>query len=115
MRVFSAFQYAVAGIIYCFRKELNLKIHALAAVLALSLAWQLELSKVELAVVLICIAGVIAAEIVNTAIEAIVDKVSPEFHPLARAAKDAAAGAVLVTAFTSLLIGYLLFWDKLFK
>ncbi len=115
MRSLRAFQYAIAGIVYCFRKERNLKIHAVAAIAALCLAWRLELSKLELAVILLCIAGVIAAEILNTAIEALVDKVSPEFHPLAKAAKDAAAGAVLINALAALIVGCLLFGDKLFK
>ena len=92
-----------------------MKIHLAAALLAVSAAWKWELSRIELAVLFITIAAVIATEIVNTAIETIVNKVSPEFHPLAKAAKDAAAGAVLVQALAALGVGYMLFWDRMFK
>ncbi|XEQ93216.1 Undecaprenol kinase [Sporomusa carbonis] len=92
-----------------------MKIHLVATFVALGLAWRFELSHLELAVLLLIIAGVITAEMFNTAFEAIVDKISPEFHPLAKAAKDAAAGAVLVQALAALGVGYVLFVDKLLK
>ncbi len=115
MRNFAAFRYAIAGILYCVRQERNMKIHAVAALAAIFAAWQMDLSSTEWAILLISIAGVISAELFNTAIESVVDKVSPEMHPLAKAAKDAAAGAVLVQAMASLGIGYILFWNKLIK
>lgn len=115
MRVLAAFRYALAGIIYCVRRERHVKLHLAAAFAALWLAWWHELSGIEVIVLLMTIAGVITAEIFNTALEAIVDKVSPEYHPLAKAAKDAAAGAVLVQAVVALGVGYVLFWDKLLK
>lgn len=115
MQVITAFRHAIAGIIYCVRKERHMKIHIAAALLALGAAWNWGLSRIELAILFVTIAAVIAAEIVNTAIEALVDKVSPEFHPLAKGAKDAAAGAVLVQALAAVGVGYVLFWDKLFK
>ncbi|MDF2875353.1 MAG: Prokaryotic diacylglycerol kinase [Sporomusa sp.] len=115
MRVLAAFKYAMAGIVYCVRRERNIQIHLTAALVAIGMAWRFELSALEQAILFLTIAGVITAEIFNTAIETIVDKVSPDFHPLAKVAKDVAAGAVLVQAITSLGIGYVLFWDKLFK
>ena len=115
MQIIAAVRYAIAGIIYCVRKERNMKIHIAAALLVLGAAWNWGLSRIELAVLLVTIAAVMAVEIINTAIEALVDKVSPEFHPLAKAAKDAAAGAVLVQALAAVGVGYVLFWDKLFK
>ncbi|SMC93967.1 diacylglycerol kinase family protein [Sporomusa malonica] len=115
MRVLAAFRYALAGIIYCVRRERHVKLHLAAAFAAIGLAWWLELSSIEVVVLLMTIAGVITAEIFNTALEAIVDKVSPEYHPLAKVAKDAAAGAVLVQAVAALGVGYVLFWDKLLK
>lgn len=92
-----------------------MRFHVVAALIVIFMAWQLGLSSIEWAILLISIAGVITAELFNTAIESVVDKVSPELHPLAKAAKDAAAGAVLVQAIASLGIGYILFWRKLIK
>lgn len=113
MQILLAFQNAIAGIVYCVNKERHMKVHLAAALAALSAAWYLELSRIELAILFITISAVIATEIMNTAIEAIVDKVSPEFHQLAKAAKDAAAGAVLIQAITALCVAYVLFWNKL--
>lgn len=115
MQIIMAFQYAIAGIIYCIRSQRHMKVHLLAALGSLGLAWRFELSGIELGVLLLTIAGVITAEIFNTALEALVDKVSPEFHPLAKIAKDAAAGAVLIQAVAALGVGYVLFWDKILK
>ncbi len=115
MQIIAAFRYAIAGIVYCVRKERHMKIHITAALLVLAAAWNWGLSRIELAVLIVTIAAVMAVEMINTAIEALVDKVSPEFHPLAKAAKDAAAGAVLVQALAAVGVGYVLFWDKLFK
>ncbi|MGL5514017.1 MAG: diacylglycerol kinase family protein [Sporomusa sp.] len=115
MRVLAAFRYALAGIVYCLRRERHIKVHLVAALAALCLAWQAELRDVELAVLFMMIAGVITAELFNTALEAIVDKISPEFHPLAKAAKDVAAAAVLVQAIAAVAVGYVLFADKLLK
>lgn len=108
-----AFRNAFAGIVYCIRYERNIKIQIAIAVLAGALAWWIDLDRYERAVLLLTIAGVLVAEVMNTVAEAIVDIISPEFHPLAKIAKDAAAGAVLISAVTSLLIGYLLFSSKL--
>lgn len=115
MQIIMAFRYAIAGIIYCIRSQRHMKVHLLAAFGALGLAWRFELSGIEWGVLFLTIAGVITAEIFNTALEALVDKVSPEFHPLAKIAKDAAAGAVLIQAVAALGVGYVLFWDKILK
>ena len=73
----------------------------------------LRVSLDQWAILLTMIALVFHAEIINTALEAIVDKVSPEFHPLAKVAKDCAAGAVLVTALAAVIVGLLIFGPKL--
>ena len=70
-------------------------------------------SKVEILIISLSVSFVIITELVNTAVEAIIDLVSPERHPLAKLAKDVAAGAVLVAAINALCVGYLLFYDKL--
>lgn len=106
-------KHAFAGIVYCVRRERNMRIHLFAACVAFALAWRLNLDKQELVMLCLTVAGVLTAEIFNTAIEALVDLVSPEFHPLAKVAKDAAAGSVLLAALASLVVGYLLFVPKL--
>lgn len=108
-----AFKNAFAGIVYCIQYERNIKIQLLAAFLAGSVAWWLELDRYEIVIVLLTVGSVIITEMMNTVVEAIVDMVSPEFHPLAKIAKDVAAGAVLISAVISLLVGYLLFSGKI--
>lgn len=78
----------------------------IAAVLA-------NLSKIEVMLLFIVIAVVIAAELFNTALERIIDMIHPDYHPLAEAAKNMAAGAVLVTAVGSLMVGYIIFYNRL--
>ncbi|QDR80933.1 Prokaryotic diacylglycerol kinase [Sporomusa termitida] len=92
-----------------------MQIHLTAALAALGLAWRLDFSTLEQAVLLLTIAGVITAEMFNTAIETVINKISPEVHPLAKVAKDVAAGAVLVQAITALGVGVVLFGEKLLK
>ena len=110
-----AFWYAWCGVAYSIRTQRNMKIHLLAAAVVLGAALYFDIGGLEIAVLLLTIAGVITAELFNTAIEALVDMVSPEYHPLAKAAKDVAAGAVLVQAAAAIGIGYVIFADKLFK
>ncbi|HMM20208.1 MAG TPA: diacylglycerol kinase family protein [Selenomonadales bacterium] len=107
--IFQSFRHAWNGIRRCFAAERNMKIHFAAAILAITLAWRLGFSRTELAVVLLAVAAVLVAELFNTALEAIVDLMSPEIHPLAGLAKDIAAGAVLLTAVTAVLIACLLY------
>jgi diacylglycerol kinase len=85
-----------------------MRVHLAVAVAVLLFAALLRLPPIEVAVLLACISMVIAAEMVNTVTEAIVDLVTDQYHPLAKIAKDAAAGAVLVLAIGSALIGLLL-------
>lgn len=106
-------RHAFAGIIYSVRRERNMRIHLFAACAAFTLAWRLNLDKHEILILCLTVAGVLVAETFNTALETLVDLVSPEFHPLAKVAKDTAAGAVLLAALASLVVGYLLFVPKL--
>lgn len=105
-----SFIYAFQGIWYCIRNERNFRIHLVAAAYTLILARLLSLSMFHVLPLLLVIAAVIATEMINTAIESIVDIISPERRPLAKVAKDVAAGAVLILALTSLIIGFTLFW-----
>ncbi|WP_378953787.1 diacylglycerol kinase family protein [Pelosinus sp. sgz500959] len=108
-----AFKNAFSGIVYCLLHERNMKIHMAAAFFAGGLAWWLQLDDDKILVLLVTISSVLVAEMVNTVVEKVVDMVSPEVHPLAKIAKDVAAGAVLITAIISLIVGYILFWKKI--
>lgn len=112
------FAYAGRGIWFCIRNERNFRIHITASVYVLWLGFSINLTRAEWAALLITIAMVLSSEAVNTAVEKAVDLSSPEFNPLARVAKDAAAAAVLICAAFSVAIGGFLFfrpefWDLL--
>lgn len=104
-----SFGYAWKGIRCCVGKEQNLSFHLIATVLVVIAGWQLGITRTEWAILLLCIGMVIAAELFNTAIEKLVDLVSPGRHPLAGQVKDIAAGAVLVCAATAAIIGLIIF------
>jgi len=109
-----SFRFAASGVAYCFRTQRNLKLHVAAAMLAMVAGWRFGLSAAELGVLVLTIAAVLVAEMFNTAVEALVDLVSPQYHPRAKVAKDVAAGGVLVTAMVSLVVAYLLFIPRIF-
>ena len=92
-----------------------MRIHFAAAVLVLFLAAFLHLSKSEFICLLFAIILVLITEMINSAIELVVDLYSPEYHPLAKAAKDVSAGAVLLAAVNSVIIGILVFYPYLLK
>jgi diacylglycerol kinase len=102
-----SFRYAWQGIAHVMRTQRNARIHAAIGALALLSAVILRLSPAELAAILICVFAVFAAEMMNTVVESFVDLVTAEYHPLAKVAKDVAAGAVLVTACGAALVGLL--------
>ena len=110
-RFWASFDYAFQGILYAVRTQRNLRIHFVAAALALVATLYLRLERVYVAVVVIAIVAVIALELVNTAIEAVVDLMTVAHHPLAKIAKDAAAGAVLVVSMGAAIVGYLAFYE----
>lgn len=110
---FDSVKDAFNGIIYCLTYEKNMKTHFLIAILVLLLGIYLKLSGEELVAVCLTIAGVIFAELVNTAIENTVDLATKEYSEKAKVAKDVAAGAVLVMAFMSIVIGIIVFLPKL--
>lgn len=104
-----SFAVAFASIGRALRSELHMKVHACVGVLALLACWVLQVDAVGWCLVVICIGCVMAAELFNTALEALADKVSPEYDPLIKVAKDAAAGAVLVLAIMSVVVGLIVF------
>jgi len=110
-----AFKNATLGIVYCALHERNMKIHIIAACLTGCLAWWLHFDSYEMLILLLTISSVLITEMMNTVVEAIVDIVSPEIHPLAKIAKDVAAGAVLIATIVALIVGYILFFAKLWR
>lgn len=108
-----SFRYAFQGIKTLFKSEHNAWIHLTAAVLVIFCGFELEISATEWCIVVICIGAVTMAEAFNTAIEAIADKVSPEYNPLIGKAKDVAAGGVLLMAIGAAACGLIIFLPKI--
>jgi|ERR1035437_4712984 diacylglycerol kinase len=107
-----SFGYAGRGIRQVFGTEANMKIHIVITVLVVVCGVAFSISLVEWMFCLLCIGMVVGAEMMNTAIENVVDLASPDLHPLAGKAKDIAAGAVLICAIISVIIGLLIFIPK---
>ena len=107
-----SFNYAVSGIIYTLKTERNMRVHFIIAILVILISLFFDFSRVEL-LLFFTITLVLMAEMINTAIERVVDLITEDYHPLARLAKDIAAGGVLIAAINSLVVGYLLFFGRL--
>ena len=112
-KTLESFNNAITGIIDTVRTERNMKIHLIVALCVLIASFFFDITKYEFLILAVTITMVIAAELINTAIEATIDMTTNYYHPLAKIAKNAAAGAVLITAINALLVGYIIFWDKL--
>ncbi len=110
-----SFGYAGRGIRLVFSSEANMKIHILIAVVVVICGFFFNISISEWIYCLLCIGLVFSTEMINTAIEDVVDLASPEHHELAGKAKDIAAGAVLICAIISVLIGLLIFAPKVWS
>jgi diacylglycerol kinase (ATP) len=104
-----SFNFAVEGIIHVLRTHRNMRIHVAAAVVVLVLGLVLGVSRVELVALLVSITFVLIAEMINSAIEATIDIATSSFDPLAKLAKDIAAGAVLIASLNAVVVGYLVF------
>ena len=105
---------AIEGIIFTARTQKHMRRHFIAALAVLLAVLLLRVSPLEFTLLVISVCFVLCAELLNTAIEVIVDMVSPDFHPLARTAKDVAAGAVLVAAIGAVVMGYLILFRYIF-
>jgi diacylglycerol kinase (ATP) len=106
-----SFHHAFEGIIHAARTQSNMRLHLVAAALVLAATLYLRLQRPYVIGIVITVAVVLAFELVNTAIEALVDLATLENHPLAKVAKDASAAAVLVVAFAAVIVGYLTFYE----
>ena len=112
-KTLESFNNAITGIIDTVRTERNMKIHLIVALCVLIVSFFFDITKYEFLILAITITIVITAELINTAIEATIDMTTNYYHPLAKIAKNAAAGGVLIAAINALLVGYIIFWDKL--
>lgn len=99
---------AIEGILFAARSERHLRYHLYAAVAVLMLSYMLGVERLEFLIIAVTVILVMLAEMINTAIEYLVDMVSPEYSEKARIAKDVSAGAVLITAFGSVVVGYII-------
>ena len=113
-RIWKSFVWAFSGIRQVSMTQSNMKIHLAAALLVIIICVSLlNMPALEMAIVITAIFMVLAAEMFNTAVEAAVDLTTTSRHPLAKVAKDAAAGAVLLTAINAVVVAYLLIWPHL--
>lgn len=110
-----SFKYAIRGIRMVIKSEKNMQIHLVVAVLVLMAGWFFNISVTEWMLCLLCFGLVLGAEMVNTAIEKLVDLASPQKHELAGKAKDMAAGAVLISALFAACVGLIIFIPKIWN
>ena len=114
-RFFKSFKYAFEGIHYAFRNDQNLLVHLLVAFLVINVSIALHVSHYEMGILGLTMMMVITAEMVNSAIEKMVDLITKEHRQEAKIAKDVAAGMVLVTAIAAAIIGTLILFPYVLK
>lgn len=113
-RLAASFNHAINGFLHSFTMERNMRYHVIVAIVVIITALVTHVSRYEMIALIIVIAFVFFAELLNTAIEALVDLVvHREYNEKAKAVKDVSAGAVLVAAMSALVVGYLVFFRKL--
>ncbi|WP_108669631.1 diacylglycerol kinase family protein [Peribacillus acanthi] len=114
-RLSRSFGFAIYGIFHTVKNERNMQIHVFVAAVTIILGCMLPLSYIEWLFIFSAIGGTLSLELVNTAIENTVDLVTEEKHPLAKIAKDVAAGAVLIYALYSVIVGCIIFLPKIYQ
>jgi len=112
-RIQDSFINAIDGVIRAIRTERNMKIHVVSAVCVLLLCLYYKITKTEFLIICLTITFVIVCELINTAVEALVDIIVDVYHPKAKKIKDVAAGAVFMSAMMSLVVGYVIFFDRI--
>ena len=108
-----SFNYAFQGLVEAVRHQRNMRIHLVLGLLVLIATIFLNVSRLQLVAVIVSVAFVFITEMINSAIEAVVDMITDEFDPRAKAAKDLVAGAVLIAAINALVVAYLVLADRL--
>lgn len=101
----AGFGYAFNGLWYVLRTQRNMRVHVTLAILATLMGILLHISALGFALLYVAITGVFITEMINTVIETCIDLVTPDYHPLAKIAKDVSAGAVLLNAILAIVIG----------
>jgi undecaprenol kinase len=109
VRLWKSFSYALTGIKTALWTERNMRIHLIASIFVIGCSLYFSVSRLEWLFVIVAIGGMFSLELINTAIERVVDMVTEEYHPLAKQAKDLAAGAVFIYAVTAVVIGIFIF------
>ncbi|MBI5564366.1 MAG: diacylglycerol kinase family protein [Chloroflexi bacterium] len=112
-RLLRSFGFALTGLRYAFRTQVNFRIHIAISLAVIAIGLGVQLGSIEWAVLIVTMMIVLATELMNTAIEATLDRVSVEQHPLAKVATDTAAGAVFVSAGGAVLVGLLILGPRL--
>jgi diacylglycerol kinase (ATP) len=110
--IIESFNYAIEGVVHVLRTQRNMRIHFAVAVAVIIVAAAAGVSKIELIALLISISFVLVAEMINTAVEGTIDAATTSFDPMAKLAKDIAAGAVLIASVNAVAVGYLVFAGK---
>ncbi|MEO8772297.1 MAG: diacylglycerol kinase family protein [Ferruginibacter sp.] len=105
--------FALNGIKQCFKRELHFKVHTVFTILAIAAGFLFSINKTEWIIISICIAAVLTAELINTAIEELCNIVYKEDHPGIKLVKDLAAGAVLIMAIAAAISGAVIFIPKI--
>ncbi|MFT4968551.1 MAG: undecaprenol kinase [Chitinophagales bacterium] len=108
-KFFKGFYHAFDGIKYAFQTQINMRFHLVVGAIVIVAGIILHLTRIEWAFIALSITLVLSAELFNTAIESLTNLATKEIHPLAKVAKDCAAGAVLITAIFAIIIGCLVF------
>ncbi len=110
--VFQSFKYAFSGLKYGFINTKNLHIDLLFIIAVIVCGFLFRICFIEWIAIILCISVVVSLELINTAIEEVVNLASPDVHPLAKASKDVAAGAVLFSAIMTAIVGFIIFIPK---
>jgi undecaprenol kinase len=113
--LWKSFSFAIFGIQHAFLNERNIRIHLCISFIVLGSSLYFSITKVEWLFVLFAIGGMFALELVNSAIERLVDLITSEYHPLAKQAKDLAAGAVFLYAIFSVIVGFVIFASRVIQ
>ena len=113
--LFESFRFAFSGLWYALRTQRNTRIHLAISVVVVGLGLWLNLAAIQWAVLALTIGVVLVSEMLNTVAETLVDLASPGFHPLAKVVKDVTAGAVLLAAIVSIVVGLLVLGPPLWE
>lgn len=115
IHLLKSFSYAITGIRTAIRSERNMRIHLCFSIIVIGCSLFFSISTMEWFFVIIAIGGIFSLELMNSAVERVVDLVTEEYHPLAKQAKDLAAGAVFVYALAVVIIGLIIFLPRIIQ